>query len=66
LQANALAVKHAMASGAPGPLLIFCDQTGQVVDIDARGSDADLLAHLPQEGGRLQEKHIGTDRFCRV
>ena len=54
LQANALAVKHAMASGVTGPLLTFCDQTGQVVDIDTRGSDAELLARLPQEGGQRQ------------
>lgn len=55
LQTNALAVKHAMASGEPGPLLIFCDQTGQVVDIDTRGSDAEMLARLPSEEGSLQE-----------
>lgn len=54
LQANALAVKHAVASGVTGPLLTFCDQTGQVVDIDTRGSDAELLARLPQEGGQRQ------------
>lgn len=55
LQTNALAVKHAMASGKPSPLLIFCDQTGRVVDIDTRGSDAEMLARLPSEEGALQE-----------
>lgn len=55
LQTNALAVKHAMASGESGPLLIFCDQTGRVVDIDTRGSDAEMLARLPSEEGSSQE-----------
>ena len=54
LSVNALAVKHALASGLPGPLLTFCNQTGQVVDIDTRGSDAEVLARLPPEGYQLQ------------
>ena len=51
---NALAVKHALASDVPSPLLTFCDQTGQVVDIDIRGRDAEMLARLPPEGNQLQ------------
>jgi hypothetical protein len=43
-----------MASGKPGPFLIFCDQTGRVVDIDTRGSDAEMLARMPS-GGSSQE-----------
>lgn len=54
LPVNALAVKHALASGLPSPLLTFCDQTGQVVEIDIRGSDAEMLARLPPEVYRLQ------------
>ena len=54
LTVNALAVKHAMASGVSSPILTFCDQTGQVVDIDIRGSDAEMLARLPPEGCQLQ------------
>ncbi len=54
LPVNALAVKHALASGVPDPLLTFCDQTGQVVEFDMRGSDAEMLARLPPEGCRLQ------------
>ena len=54
LKVNALAVKHALASDVPSPLLTFCDQTGQVVEIDIRGSDADTLARLPPEGCQLQ------------
>ena len=47
LQANALAVKHAVKSGSTGPVLTFDDQTGRVVDIDTRGSEADLLDRPP-------------------
>lgn len=54
LPVNALAVKHALASDVPSPLLTFCDQTGQVVEIDIRGSDAEMLARLPPEGCRLR------------
>ena len=54
LTVNALAVKNAPASDIPSPLLTFCDQTGQVVDIDLRGSDAEILARLPPEGAQLQ------------
>ena len=38
-------------------MLTFCDQTGQVVDIDIRGSDAEMFARLPPDGYQLQ----GTD-----
>ena len=54
LTVNALVVKHALASDAHSPLLTFCDQTGQVVDIDIRGSDAEMFARLPPERCRLQ------------
>ena len=54
LKVNALAVKHALATDVPSPLLTFCDQTGQVVDIDIRGSDAEMFARLPPEGCHLQ------------
>lgn len=51
---KALAAKHALASDVPSPLLTFCDQTGQVVDIDIRGSDAEMFARLPPEGCQLR------------
>jgi hypothetical protein len=54
LKVNALAVKHALATDVPHPLLTFCDQTGQVVDIDIRGSDAEMLARLSPDGYQLQ------------
>jgi uncharacterized protein len=57
LTVNSLAVKHALASDVPSPLLTFCDQTGQIVEIDVRGSDAEMLARLPPDGYQRQ----GTD-----
>jgi hypothetical protein len=54
LPVNGLAVKQALAAGRAGPLLTFCDQTGQVVEIDIRGSDAEILARLTPEGSQHQ------------
>jgi uncharacterized protein len=54
LPVNALAVKHALATGVPSTQLTFCDQTGQVVEIDIRGSDAEMLARLPPDEHQLQ------------
>lgn len=42
----ALAVKAAADAGAAGPLLIFDDATGRVVDVDLRGSRAEIAARL--------------------
>ena len=42
----ALAVKAALAAGAAGPSLTFDDATGEVVDLDLRGSDAEIVARL--------------------
>jgi uncharacterized protein len=41
----ALAVKRASASA--GAIMIFNDRTGRAIDLDLRGSDADILARLP-------------------
>jgi len=42
----ALAVKVALAAGAAGPVLTFADVDGTVVDLDLRGSDAEIVARL--------------------
>ena len=42
----ALAVKAAAAVGTPGPILVFDDATGKVIDLDLRGCDADVVARL--------------------
>ncbi|HBO82145.1 MAG TPA: DUF2239 domain-containing protein, partial [Cupriavidus sp.] len=39
LLANALAIKHALAQGTTGPVLIFDDTTGRTVDVDTRGTE---------------------------
>jgi hypothetical protein len=48
LQDNALAAKRSVEANAAGPVLTFDDHTGRLVDIDFRGSDADMLARLAQ------------------
>jgi uncharacterized protein len=46
LLGNVLAVRHALDAGAEGPVLVFDDATGRVVDVDTRGSEADIAARL--------------------
>jgi hypothetical protein len=52
----ALAAKKAIDRGAQHPVLIYNDETGRAIDIDGRGSDAEVLARLahpaPQERPR--------------
>ena len=49
----ALAVKNAIDRGGEKPVLAFDDATGEVVDLDLRGSNADVIARLsePQPDG---------------
>jgi uncharacterized protein len=42
----ALVVKHAVEAGSGEPVLIFDDRTGRSIDIDTRGTDADVLARF--------------------
>lgn len=42
----ATAVAQRLRTGAAGPLLVFDDATGAVIDIDTRGSDAEVVARL--------------------
>ena len=44
----ALAVKHATAAAAQSAIIIFDDATGRPIDLDLRGSDAEIVARLPQ------------------
>jgi hypothetical protein len=50
----AIAVKAAAGRGARGPVLTFDDTNGAVVDLDLRGSKADILRRLSQQGARTQ------------
>jgi hypothetical protein len=47
LSAVALAVRHAAETAAP--ITIFSDRTGRPIDLDLRGSDAEILARLPAQ-----------------
>jgi hypothetical protein len=61
----ALAVKRANERGADGPVLVFDDATGAVVDLDLRGTKADILARLSQRGAAnapAQETSEGSPR----
>lgn len=42
----ALRVRRALADGAAGPVLVFDDADGAVIDLDLRGSEAEILARL--------------------
>jgi hypothetical protein len=44
----AVAVKRAADRGTKGPVLVFDDATGAVVDLDLRGSKAEILERLSQ------------------
>lgn len=46
----ALAAKHAIDGGAAGPVLIFDDGSGRQLDVDFRGTDAEVVSRLPVEG----------------
>lgn len=45
----ALAIKRAAAEGSTGPFLIFDDANGRVMDVDLRGSDAEVNARLTSD-----------------
>lgn len=49
LRDAALAVKRAVDAGAAGPLLVFDDATGRVVNVDTRGTEGEVLARVPGE-----------------
>ncbi len=46
LQAVALSLKGLRLREATGPVLVFDNATGRTIDIDTRGSDDEVLAHL--------------------
>ena len=51
----ALAVKRAADAGGTAPILVFDDVTSRPVDLDLRGSEAEVLARLPQPAGPSPE-----------
>ena len=56
----AMAVKAATAAGAEGPLLAFDDATGAVIDLDLRGSRADVAARLARPPASRQPRRAGA------
>jgi hypothetical protein len=42
----AVAARRVLAGGGQEPVLIFDDETSHVVDVDFRGSDADVIARI--------------------
>lgn len=52
--AVALAVKHAMESGAVGPVLAFDNASGRSIDFDLRGTDDEIVARLTPAPAQAQ------------
>jgi uncharacterized protein len=46
----ALAVRGAERAGTEGPVLVFDDASGRVIDLDLRGSEAELRARIEARG----------------
>ena len=44
----ALAVKRAARDANASAILIFDDRTGRTIDLDVRGSDAEIVGRVPQ------------------
>lgn len=53
----AFAVKAATASGSPDMILVFDDATGRVVDLDLRGTKADIVERLSQPPQSFVGRH---------
>lgn len=62
LGAVALAVRAVAECNAAGPVLTFDDATGQVIDIDIRGTDEDILARLSNQAAPSAEASRGRGR----
>lgn len=56
LENNVLSVKRAIEAGSLGPILIFNDRTGCILDVDLRGTDAEVLARLSKKFADNEEK----------
>ena len=58
----AMALKASTVAAADGPLLVFDDATGAVVDLDLRGSRAEIAARLAVAAGRTPPPPQGRGR----
>lgn len=61
----ALAARAAAADLETGPILVFDDTTGRIVDLDLRGSDADILARLDPPAAPAAELPAAPPRVPR-
>lgn len=52
----ALAIRAAETDLEAGAILVFDDTTGRIVDLDLRGSDADILARLDSPAAQAAER----------
>ncbi len=59
----ALAAKKAIDRGTQQPVLIYNDQTGRAIDIDSRGSDAEILARLAHPAPPPRPRGRGRPRL---
>ena len=60
----ALAVQRGVEGGSAGPLLVFDDATGRVVDVDVRGTPEELVARLsPAEATAAGPRGRGRPRL---
>src|SRR5258708_11997888 len=59
----ALAAKKAVDRGAQQPVLIYNDSTGRAIDIDSRGSDAEILARLARPAPSSLPRGRGRPRL---
>lgn len=58
----ALAVRRAMSAGAVGPLLVFDAHSSRAVELDLRGSDAEVVARLVPPGASEAPPSRGPGR----
>lgn len=59
LHEAAAAVRHAQLDGAAGPLLVFDDATGRVLDVDTRGTAEEVAARYSP----ARQADAGADGF---
>jgi uncharacterized protein len=63
LETVALAAKKTLDRGAKLPVLIYNDSTGRAIDIDSRGSDAEILARLARPAPASLPRGRGRPRL---
>ena len=57
----AVAARRVVASGAQEPVLIFDDATSHVVDVDFRGTDADVIARIEPAAPESDRADAGVE-----